>query len=94
MDLIEEFLRFLGFWSNLPSDFIEFDYHIDNSEMNVVDGEEDDYGVVKYYSQSGGLLATKYIHGGDDENIEFTEYGKKIMKEKLWEILEKRINEK
>ena len=93
MDLIEEFLRNLGFWCNLPFNYINFDYHTNTSEMVNVDGEEGDYGIVKYYSENGALLATKHIHGGDDEDIEFTEYGKKIMKEKVLEILDKRISE-
>lgn len=52
----------------------------DSSGYVYVDGEEGDYGVVRYYCPiTKELVATHTIHGGDNEEYEFTEYGKKLL---------------
>lgn len=78
MDLVQEFWDAL-LYDNLnrallDESFIEFTE--DHSGYVYVDGEEGDYGEVKYLCKStGNLIATKIFHGGDDNEMEFTEYG-------------------
>jgi hypothetical protein len=61
---------------------------IDNSEFVVVDGEEGDYGIIKYFVGTD-LVAIRTIYGGDDEDIEYTEIGKKWFKQQLMKAIEK-----
>lgn len=64
-----------------PSDWSEFVY---------VDGEEGDYGVVRYLCpKTEVLVATRTIHGGDQEEVEFTEYGRKLLSQLVLEKLMK-----
>lgn len=77
MDLIEEFGRAIGVY--LPYGFVYgFGYRTDLSEFNIIDGEEGDCGIKKYYSLCGKLLAVKEVFGGDDFDIEFTQYAKEL----------------
>jgi hypothetical protein len=77
MDLIEEFGRAIGVY--LPYDFTyDFRYKEDLSEFTVIDGEEGDYGIIKFYSLCGKLLAVREVFGGDDSDIEFTQYAKEL----------------
>jgi len=56
----------------------------DRSGYIYVDGEEGDYGVIKYYAEQSGIhIATKVIEGGDVEWVEFTEYGATLMQNLL-----------
>lgn len=66
-----------------PSEFIE-----DDSEFVCVDGEEGDYGVIKYSDTEGHLVAIRTIYGGDREDVEFTDYGKALMRNKLTALFE------
>lgn len=69
-----------GFFDNLEK--IEPNFEIDNSEFVVVDGEEGDYGLIKY-SLDGIHIATKVVEGGDSEYYEWTETGKAMLHEWL-----------
>lgn len=83
MELIEELCR----QANLSSlDYGEFDCIEDSSEFVFVDGEEGDYGVIKYFTPKGNLLAIKTVEGGDSEFTEFTEFGKNFLKQKILNI--------
>jgi regulation of enolase protein 1 (concanavalin A-like superfamily) len=64
-------------------DDIELDLRVDNSGFVVVDGEEGDYGVTLYYDSANDLIATVTNHGGDDFDIEYSEKGKALMKERI-----------
>lgn len=66
---------------------------VDDSEYVFVDGEEGDYGKVKYHNTDGRLIAVRIIHGGDDEDITFTMEGKEILKEQLREAFERMLSE-
>lgn len=53
----------------------------------VVDGEEGDYGVVKLYDSSGGFVAEYVNEGGDSTFVNYTEYGKQVLKSHLDSVL-------
>jgi hypothetical protein len=55
----------------------------DSSDYVVVDGEESDYGVIRYLDAGGKVVAIKTIHGGDSEEWEVTEHGKTLIADKL-----------
>ncbi len=58
----------------------------DSSEYVYVDGEEGDYGEIRY-SLQGTLIATKVVEGGDCSYLELTDDGKKFLISKVKEIL-------
>ena len=60
----------------------------DSSDFVVVDGEEGDYGIIRYKDSSGEVVAIKIVHGGDDEELQITEYGKSIIFSKFREVFE------
>lgn len=83
MELIEELCR----QANLSSlDYGELDYVEDSSEFIFVDGEEGDYGAIKYFTPKGNLLAIKTVEGSDSEFTEFTEFGKDFLMLKVFRI--------
>lgn len=88
MNLLEEFI------SQLNIIFVgdtDIDYKEDNSEMNAIDGEEGDFGTIRYYSIDGDLLATRIIHGGDDEETIFTKKGEKELAKAVFNLVTDRI---
>ncbi len=66
------------------------DYKADYSEFTIVDGEEGDYGTIKYYYGTE-LVAIKTVHGGDEEEIEYTRFGQRLFNAKLINALSKAI---
>jgi hypothetical protein len=80
MNLLENFCYEIGL--RVPMDIEDIEYTTDRSQFNIVDGEEGDNGVIKYYSLDGDLLAVRTVYGGDSEEIEFTHWGKDLLKEK------------
>lgn len=71
-------MRFTPFWIDLDKIDAKQQNRIirDHSGFVVVDGEEGDHGVIKWFSKATGkLLATQTINGGDDEYVEFTKDG-------------------
>jgi hypothetical protein len=86
MNLFEEFLSQLGIFADDPEDY---PHTTDSSEFVVVDGEEGDYGLIKY-SDQGGLIAVKKVDGGDSEETYFTQYGV----DKLIPLVKKWLDEK
>lgn len=89
MNLVESFCDEIRLYTY--RDIEDIDYTTDYSEFEVVDGEEGDNGIIKYYNLSGDLLAIKTVYSGDSEDIEFTEIGKNILKVKALEIFNKNI---
>lgn len=85
MDLFEEFCNQIGL--SKPSDAIDIRYKIDDSDFVVLDGEEGDSGIIRYYSLDGKLLAVRNVYGGDDEDTEFTSYAISLMKLMVQDIL-------
>ena len=75
---------------NFLEDFEEMDLVKDSGEYVFVDGEEGDYGRIKYFRNVNvegtwtKLLAfTRVIEGGDMEHWEYTPYGKELLKERF-----------
>ncbi len=75
-DLTAEFMNQLGF--NPVKEYEPIKYNSDYSEFIVVDGEEGDYGVIKHFPENKILLAITIVNGGDDEDTQFTQYGKAL----------------
>lgn len=93
MNLLEEFCRELGV-NIMYSDDYDIEYNIDNSEFNVVDGEEGDYGVKKYYTVVNNKhIANVEYFGGDDYEVEFTKIGKLILNNRMRQHLSDKFNE-
>jgi len=88
MNLLEEFCRQVNLCIYTGEDI---DYVCDDSQFVSVDGEEADYGVIKYYTKSNELIAIKTIRGGDDEDTEFTEFGKNFISPLAIDLLKEKI---
>ncbi len=84
MNLLEDFCYEIGL--RVPIDIEDINYTTDTTEFNFVDGEEGDNGIIKYYATDGDLLAVKTVYGGDSEEVEFTQWGKDLLKEKALNI--------
>ena len=76
-ELREEAVRMLNSADSLFDD-LSSQIVADYTEFKYVDGEESDYGVIKYF-MFGQLFATKTVHGGDLEDVEYTDFGKRVI---------------
>ena len=65
------------------------DLHLvaDHSDYVVVDGEEGDFGVVRYRNGDNQLVAVRTVQGGDSETIELTPFGAQLVKQRLLAVL-------
>ena len=64
----------------------------DNSEFVVVDGEEGDHGIIKFFSKKdNAMLAVQTVNGGDDEWVEFTKAGFDFFKPHFEEIIKNHL---
>ena len=88
MNLLENFCGKIGL-SAYDCDDVE--YEIDQSGYNFVDGEEGDFGTLKYYD-ANGIIAVKTIYGGDEEEVEFTSYGMSLLTPKAVLLFQKRVD--
>jgi len=89
MDLLEQlWMELLSF--SIPPSPDEFDYEEDYTFFNVEDGEEGDYGNILYY-YNANLVAVKTVFGGDDDDIDYTSYGKKLLGDKMLELVKSKI---
>ena len=88
MNLLEEFCRQVDLCIFNGEDI---DYVCDDSQFVAVDGEEGDYGIIKYHSKSNELIAVRTIRGGDDEDTEFTEFGKNLLAPLAIDMLKEKI---
>lgn len=75
----------------LEDDVSEF--AADYSGFVFVDGEEGDFGTIKYTDATGQLVVTRTVHGGDSEDVEFTDYGKTVMMGLVRQAFEKAMSE-
>jgi hypothetical protein len=66
----------------------------DRSDFVFVDGEEGDYGVIRYTDASGQVVAVRNIEGGDAESIELTDLGKPLVARKMLELFRHTLAEK
>jgi len=62
-----------------------------SSDFDYNDGEEGANGEIYYYFQ-GELVLTHVIYGGDDEDFKFTELGKTMFKELLFNYITLLLN--
>ena len=88
--LVEEFMQQIGV-NFYFDDEDDIDFTIDLSKFNIIDGEEGDYGTKEYFV-CNKLIATEEVYGGDDYNVEFTEIGSELLKNKVRYIFEKKLN--
>lgn len=79
MNLIDFWQENLQFKFNTILENSEIKLIRDDSEFVVVDGEEGDYGTLRYFDTDNQLIATRVIESGDEDNIEFTPHGKNII---------------
>lgn len=58
------------------SDELDDGIKVDDSDYVCVDGEEGDYGIIRFISKCDGrLLAARVVCGGDREWVDFTRDG-------------------
>lgn len=81
-NLLEEFLSLYTESIRKKLESATVDLIRDDSEYHIVDGEEGDYGIVKYFV-GHEHVATYINNGGDDERVDFTAFGWLWMKEQL-----------
>lgn len=93
MDLLQEFCRQIGFYiGDLDSEVHDIDSKADYKDFVSVDGEEGDYGIVRYYDKTNNqLLAVRTIHGGDSEDTEFTQYGASLLQDKALHLMREKF---
>jgi hypothetical protein len=65
----------------------------DLKDFVYVDGEEGDFGVIRYLDASGQVVCVRTIEGGDSEQMELTEYGKPLIAAKMLEVFKETLTE-
>lgn len=86
MDLAVEFWQQQAGQVTSWLDSADYQFDVDRSGFTVVDGEEGDFGKI-VYSKNGMVVATLEVFGGDQEDLEFTPYGKALMKSYVLEAI-------
>jgi hypothetical protein len=51
----------------------------DHTDYVYVDGEEGEFGTIRYKDATGAVVAVKTIEGGDVDSLELTDYGKPLV---------------
>ncbi|HET8687721.1 MAG TPA: hypothetical protein VFM18_13805 [Methanosarcina sp.] len=64
----------------------------DTSEFVYVDGEEGDFGEIKYFLEDH-LIATHIIEGGDSDYWEYTTIGKNVLCQELQRAFDKFLSQ-
>lgn len=59
----------------------------DFSGMVYVDGEEADYGIIRWVNKNNILIAEQHVLAGDDSYWKFTAEGKRILIAMLTEVI-------
>lgn len=66
---------------------------MDDSEYECVDGEEGDYGTIRYFNSKNQLVVTFINNGGDDVDYELTALGKRIVRDSIMRnVLDKALD--
>jgi hypothetical protein len=78
MSLLKDFLYDFQYSLESKLEILEPEVETDFSNFTVVDGEEGDFGTIKY-THNGVLIATKVVHGGDREEYDWTVEGRNLM---------------
>lgn len=89
MNLLQEFCRQIGFYvEDMETEKLDVPSLPDYKDFCEIDGEEGDFGIIRYYSTPGNqLLAVKTVHGGDNEDVEFTKLASELLQPKVIELL-------
>lgn len=66
---------------------------VDTSDFVVVDGEEGDYGMIRYLDSNDEVVATKFIQGGDMESLDVTKYGRQFLGEKILRLFQQTLQQ-
>jgi len=66
----------------------------DHTDFVFVDGEEGDYGVIRYSDAQGNAVAVLTLHGGDSEDVTLTEFGAVLVRQRLQALFSRVIEEK
>lgn len=61
-----------------------------DKDFDVADGEEGTNGIIRYYID-GLLIVERIIHGGDDEDYEFTVVGVDLLSDIVKNIIERKL---
>lgn len=63
--------------------FQNLHYDIDYDKFESVDGEEADYGILRYLNKDKGCVAFKFVYGGDSEDMYLCPAIKDILEPKI-----------
>ncbi|MEX3983799.1 hypothetical protein AB4Y45_32975 [Paraburkholderia sp. EG287A] len=66
----------------------------DRKDFVFVDGEEGDFGDIRYMDKYGRVVCVRTIEGGDRESLELTDYGKPIIAAKMLEVFKDALSKK
>lgn len=58
-------------------------YDIDSDKFESVDGEEADYGILRYLNKDKVCIAFKFVYGGDSEDLYLCPIIKEILEPKI-----------
>lgn len=94
MDLQDLWQQELLFSLNRALEDADLGLTADHSEFVVVDGEESDFGVIRYKDATGQVVAIKTVDGGDAAHLELTEYGKPLVAAKLMDVFKATLTSK
>lgn len=91
MDILELFCEELNITIPLSYYYEEVELLTDFEDFTVVDGEEGDYGIIKYLDTNYNLLAIKNVYGGYEYDYEFTDYCKELLEPRILDIVKYKI---
>lgn len=87
-----DLFQYLGANLSLITEEFENILENNNDAMVYVDGEEGDFGVVRYYL-NGVLMMVKYVGGGDQETTYYTAEGNAEIRKLLLEGFEDSLDD-
>ena len=85
MELLDVWQQHIQYDFNRLLEECDLGLSADYTDYVYVDGEEGDHGIVRYLDSAGKIVAVKTIFAGDDESLDVTDYGRKIVADKLTE---------
>lgn len=94
MNLQELWQQDMLFTFNRVLEDLDLNLTEDLTDFVCVDGEEGDFGVIRYKDATGNVVAIKNVEGGDVEHLELTDYGKPLIAAKLLLVFKQTLTEK
>jgi hypothetical protein len=94
MDLRQLFEQDLLFGFGLLLERHDLQLEADHTDFVYVDGEEGDFGIIRYKDATGQVVAIKNIHGGDSEDLELTDYGRPLVAKLILGLFKQTLAEK